>query len=45
LELAAGDQDPGRMVDHADDPAVPAADRDEAMRDQEGDQRNRRGSE
>jgi hypothetical protein len=45
LELAAGDQDPGRMVDQADDPAVPAADRDDAVRDQEGDQRDRRGSE
>jgi hypothetical protein len=33
------------MVDQADDPAVPAADRDEAMRGQEGDQRDRRGSE
>jgi hypothetical protein len=33
------------MVDQADDPAVPAADGDDAMRDQEGDQRDRRGSE
>ena len=32
LELATGDEDPGRMVDQADDPAVPAADRDDAMR-------------
>jgi len=45
LELAAGDQDPGRMVDQADDPAVPAADRDHAMRHQESDQRDRRGRE
>jgi hypothetical protein len=29
------------MVDQADDPAVPAADCDGAMRDQEGDQRDR----
>ena len=33
------------MVDEPDDPAVPAEDRDDAMRDQEGDQRDRRGSE
>jgi len=45
LQLATGDEDTGRMVDQADDPAVPAADRDDAMRDQEGDQRDRRGSE
>jgi hypothetical protein len=44
-ELAVGDQDPGRMVDQAGDPAVPTADRNSAMRDQEGDQRDRRGSE
>jgi hypothetical protein len=33
------------MVDQADDTGVPAADRDDAMRDQEGDQRDCRGSE
>jgi len=41
LELAAGDEDAGRMVDQADGPAVAAQDRDDAMRDEEGDQRNR----
>jgi hypothetical protein len=33
------------MVDQADDPAVEAGDRDDAMRHQEGDQRDRRGGE
>jgi hypothetical protein len=33
------------MVDQADDPAVPPADRDHPMRDQERDERDRRGSE
>lgn len=33
------------MVDQTGDPVAPAEDRDDAMRDQEGDQRDRRGSE
>ena len=45
MELAAGGQDTGRMVDEADEPSVPAQDRDKAVRGQEGEQRDRRGSE
>ena len=43
LYLALGDQDTGRMVDDAGDPAVPPGERDEAVHDQEGDQRDRAG--
>lgn len=45
LDLASGDQDPGRMVDDAGDPAMPPGERDEAVRDQEGDKRDRSGGE
>ncbi len=41
LEFAADGEDTGRMVDHPGHPAVPTADRDEAMCDQQGDQRHR----
>jgi hypothetical protein len=41
LYLAVGDQDTGRMVNDAGDPAVPPGERDEAVHDQEGDQRDR----
>jgi hypothetical protein len=45
LYLAPGDQDPGRMVNEAGYPVVPPGERDEAVRDQEGDQRYRAGGE
>jgi hypothetical protein len=43
LYLALGDQDTGRMVNDAGDPAVPPGERDKAVHDQEGDQRDRTG--
>lgn len=43
LYLALGDQDTGRMVNDAGDPAVLPGERDEAVHDQEGDQRDRAG--
>ena len=45
LYLAPGDQDPGRVVDDAGDPAVPPGERNEAVHDQEGDQCDRAGGE
>ncbi len=43
LYLALGDQDTGRMVDDAGDPAVPPGEHDKAVHDQERDQRDRAG--
>ena len=45
LDLASGDKDPGRVVNDAGDPAVPPGERDQAVHDQEGNQRYRAGSE
>jgi catechol 2,3-dioxygenase-like lactoylglutathione lyase family enzyme len=45
LASCPGDQDPGLMVDEAGHPVVPPGERDEAVRDQEGDQRDRAGGE
>jgi hypothetical protein len=45
LYLASGDQDPGQMVNESGHPVVPPGERDEAVRDQEGDQRDRAGGE
>jgi hypothetical protein len=45
LDLAAGDKDPGRMVNDAGDPAVPPGERDKAVHDQEGDKGDRAGGE
>ena len=41
LYLAPGDQDPGRMVNEAGDPAMPPGERHKAVHDQEGDKRDR----
>jgi hypothetical protein len=45
LDLASGDKDPGRMVNDACDPAMPPGERHKAVRDQEGDKRDRSGGE
>jgi len=45
LDLASGDQDPGRMVNDAGDPAMPPGERHKAVHDQEGDKRDRSGGE
>ena len=43
LYLAPGDQEPGRMVNKAGDPAVPPGERHKAVHDQEGEQGDRAG--